>query len=70
MMDTSTSRQRGGDPDGSSYLELDLIAITNANVNANSSQNGSIGPSVPSEVNINHDPLTLTIASSLKSSDP
>ena len=41
MMDTGTSRPRGGDPDGSSYLELDLIAITNANANANanSSQN-------------------------------
>ena len=30
------SSPRGGDPDGSSYLKLDSIAIANANANANS----------------------------------
>ena len=61
------SPQREGDSDGSSYLNLDAIAI----VNASSAQNGSIGlSSVPSEVNIIQNPLTPSSPSKSFSSDP
>ena len=62
------SPQRGGDPDGSSYLDLDAVAIANAN----SIRNGSIGSSsIPSEVNLIQDPPTPpSPAKSSSSSDP
>ena len=65
------SPQRGGDPDGSSYLELDAVAIAQVN----STRHGSIGPSsVPLEVIINNPPSPQSSPSStsyyLNSNDP
>ena len=63
------SLQRGGDPDGSSYLKLDAVAIAQVN----STRHGSIGPSsVPSEVIIKDPPSPRSSPSSKSyySNDP